>query len=324
LWDVTTDVAALKREFYDTFFGPEAGPHVQAWWDGCEAALGQAVNHAHEAWLINHIYTVAFTERIHAHVKAARKSNMSDEQRARFEAFAVIADYLEAYAARNAAEMELDYTSAADAAKRMVDDMLKLNEIYSLFVLKPGPKRFPEAREKELRELAARMDGTTGNLVAALPLDIDFTRDPFNEGVLAEWYAPGFDDSTWSTKNTYYTWDQQDPPEDAAGHDYDGYGWYRAEIEVDKRFAGKPIQLYCGGVINEAWVWINGRYAGHRPHRLWWQGAQQIEMDVTDLVKPGQRNAIAIRVLNDAEIGGLLGRGFLYSPTVPKSSGSGH
>jgi beta-galactosidase/beta-glucuronidase len=169
-----------------------------------------------------------------------------------------------------------------------------------------------------LRDLADKLDGTSGHLVAPLPLDTSFSRDPFNEGVLAEWYAPDFDDSGWGTENTFYTWDQQDEPMDAAGHDYDGYGWYRAELHVDKRFAGRTVHLHCAGALNEAWVWVNGRYAGHRPHRLWWHGDREIELDVTDLIHPGRANTLAIRVWNDAEIGGLYGRGFLYSPSGGK------
>ena len=39
MWNVHTDVNKIKEEFYRDFFGAEAGPHVRAWWDGCEAAL---------------------------------------------------------------------------------------------------------------------------------------------------------------------------------------------------------------------------------------------------------------------------------------------
>jgi len=60
-------------------------------------------------------------------------------------------------------------------------------------------------------------------------------------------------------------------------------------------------------------VWINGEYAGHKPHAIWWMQPHEFELDATKLLKPG-KNTIAIRVLNDAEIGGLFRRGFFYSP----------
>jgi len=160
--------------------------------------------------------------------------------------------------------------------------------------------------------LAARRDGTKGNMVADLPLQMKFSHDRFNEGVLAEWYAPTFDDKLWGTENTFLTWDQQDTPQDAAGHDYDGYGWYRATLNVDPKFTGKPVKLYLGALINEGGVWVNGQFAGHLTHQIWWQNTPR-ELDVTAQIKPG-KNTIAIRVWNNAEIGGIRGRGFLWSP----------
>ena len=161
------------------------------------------------------------------------------------------------------------------------------------------------------------MNGSTGTVVATLPLEMKFERDRFNEGVIGEWYAPTYDDAEWGTKNTFYTWDQQDEPEDAAGHDYDGYGWYRGTIEVAKSMAKKPVTFWSGGMINEGWVWINGQYVGHKPHAIWWMGPHAHEFDVTGALRPG-RNTIAIRVWNDAEIGGLLGRGFFWAPNAGK------
>jgi hypothetical protein len=312
LWDATTDVNALKTEFYDTFFGPAAGPHVRAWWDACEDALGQATVHVHEDWLVNHVYSVPFTSKIHAHVQAALAADVTPEQRARLDAFALIADHLEAYAAMNEAESRLDYPQALAAAERMFENLEKLRAIYSLFVYPPSLKS--RIAVNRLKGPAAKTDGTTGTLIAPLPLDMKFARDRFNEGVLAEWQAPDFDDARWEMKNTFYTWDQQDAPESPAGHDYDGHGWYRADLDVAKKWVGKPVRLHIVGAINEAWVWINGQYAGHRKHLLWWSGSHAVDLDVTGLVRPGERNTVAIRVWNDAEPGGIYRRGFLYSP----------
>jgi len=320
LWNTAVDVPALKQEFYATFFGPEAGPHVQAWWDMCEEALAKSTCHAHEDWLVNHVYTVEFTQKLHEHVNAALKVKSTPERLGRIQTFAMIADHLEAYAAMHKAESSLDYVKAAAAADRMLADRQKLVAKDSFFVIgrpaKGGGKELPpDGNAAELRKVGSKAAGTNGALVVALPVDMKFMRDRFNEGVLAEWYAPTFDDAAWGTKNTFYTWDQQDPPEDATGHDYDGYGWYRATINIPKNAADKPLRIYLGGVINEGWVWINGNYAGHREHKLWWAGRDALEMDVdaTGKVKAGP-NTIAIRVWNDAEIGGLYRRGFLYTP----------
>ncbi len=316
MWDVNADVEAIKKDFYATFFGPEAGPFVQQWWDECEKALAATTMHCHEDWLADHIYSVAFTKSLHDSVEKASKCAMTPKQKERFQAFALIADHLEAIAARNEAEKNLDYAEALKQAQRAEDNNTKLAAIYSFFI---GPKKHPDFNNgwmDRYAEMAKRTVGEKGKLVAAIPLEAKFKRDPFNEGVIAEWYLPGQDDQDWGVKNTFQTWDAQDKPEDAKGHDYDGYGWYRVTVDVPAAMANKPLQLHLGGVINEGWVWINGEYAGHRPWLLWWAGREPLEMDVdaTGKVKPG-KNTITIRVWNSAEVGGLIRRGFLWAPT---------
>jgi hypothetical protein len=315
MWDANADVAALKTDFYTTFFGPEAGPIVQKWWDECEQALGATTMHCHEDWLVNHVYTVPFTKRIHAYVEQAGKVAMTPKQKERFAAFALIADHLESFAAMEEAEMNLDYPEAAKQAQRMEDDKTKLMAQYSFFMGAVKNPEFPNGRVIKYGELAKKIKGEAGTLIAAVPLESQFKRDRFNEGVLAEWYLPTHDDSAWETKNTFYTWDAQDKPEDEKGHDYDGYGWYRFTVDVPRGAVGKPLKFYLGGVINEGWVWINGNYAGHRPWNLWWAGRNSLEMEVdaTGKVKAGP-NVITVRVWNDAEIGGLYRRGFLWAP----------
>jgi hypothetical protein len=314
MWDTAADVEAIKKDFYDTFFGTEAGPLVEAWWDECEKALGAATIHCHEDWLVDHIYTVDFTRRLHAYVQKAAGCAMTPKQKEHFNAFALIADHLEAYAARNEAEKNLDYPNAVKQARRAEDDDAKLAAIYSFFIgLKTHPD-FNNGWMERFQQLAQMTNGAKGALVAKLPLEARFNRDRFNEGVVAEWYQPAFDDRDWGTKDTFHTWDAQDQPEDSKGHDYDGYGWYRVTIDVPAAAVNKPLNLHLGGVINEGWVWINGQYAGHRPWKLWCEGRQGLEMDVdaTGKVKSGQ-NVIAIRVWNNADVGGLIRRGFLWA-----------
>ena len=318
LWNADTDVDALKKDFYTTFFGPGAGPHVQAWWDACDEALLNDPMQAHEDFFINHIYNVKFVQSIGKHIEAARKATLTDAQRERVEAVALIADHLMAYAQMNNAEMRMDYAAAAAAAGRMVELENSLHAIYSFFI-ENGPVQegvyFPKGRKKIFEALASKINGAEGELIAPLPMEMTFRRDPFNEGIIGGWHQPKFDDRSWGKENAYYTWDQQDPPEDQAGHDYDGLGWYRAKFDVPAKSKGRPMKFWCGGAINEGWVWINGKYAGHAPHHLWWSHNEHaFELDVTDLIKPGQKNTIAIRNHNPWDIGGLWRRGFFWSP----------
>jgi hypothetical protein len=316
MWDSNADVEAIKNDFYTTFFGPEAGPFVEQWWDACEKALGAATNEAHEDWLVDHIYTAAFVQRIHEYVEKAAQRAMTPKQKEHFQAFALIADHLEAIAARDEAEKNLDYAEAVKQAQRAEKDDAKLADISSFFI---GPKEHPDFNNgfmQRYAQLAKMVNGDEGTMIGPVPLEAKLRRDPFNEGVLAQWYLPEFDDSDWGTENTFYTWDQQDKPEDAEGHFYNGYGWYRFTVQVPADAVNKPLKFHLGGVINEGWVWINGHYAGHRPWRMWCEGRKGIEMDVdaTGKVKAG-RNVITVRVWKTpCDGGGLLRRGFIYTP----------
>ena len=320
MWDVDADVEAIKEDFYNTFFGPEAGPHVQAWWDACEEKQLEANLHIHESWLLTHIYTAEFTRSIRTHVEAARNAKMTDAQRERLAIFELIVEHFEKSTQMDEAVRQLDYEKAAACAGRMLEVRTELNEISEFLIGKgaqtQGWEMFTLGRKLKYEKLAERLNGKTGELVAALPLETKFKRDPFNVGITSEWYENDFNDSDWGSKNSYLTWDAQDEPEDEVGHDYDGYGWYRFTVDVDGEFKGKPISLFCGGAVNEAWVWVNGEYVGHREHVIWWMGRNEIELDVSEFVRPG-KNTIAIRIWNDAEIGGMFDRSFLWSQTTP-------
>ena len=320
LWDADADAEALKDDFYMTFFGPKAGPHIRAWWDAIEAELHAATIHVHEDFLVNGVYTVSFTDSIQRHIKAARKAETTPAQKERVEAVALIADNLRAYAAMEAAAMDVDYEEAARQGQRMVDAQAELHEIYSFFIEKTFPNNetpppfLPRARRDEYKRLFSMCNGEKGTKVADLPLEMAFVRDEFNEGVVGEWYAPDFDDSHWGTMNTHLTWEAQEAPISDRGHHHDGIGWYRGTFKVPKKFKGKPISFHAGGALNECWVWVNGEYVHHEPHKVWWWWNHKFDTDITDAVKPGEVNTIAIRVWNKAELGGLMHRGFFWSP----------
>ena len=327
LWDADTDVAALKKELYFDLFGAEAGPHLQAWWDAVEAHLGAATIHLHEDFMLNNVYTVAFTSSIQKHIDAALAAGGTATQKARVVAVGKIAEHLTAYANMEAAAMRLDYATAAAESQRMLDLKHELNKIYSHFISESFPKsKKPPAfvsrgRTNEYKRLLSYTNGDQGNKVGELPLDMKFVRDPYNEGIFSEYYLPEFDDTKWDMRNTHLLWDAQEEPLDDKGHDYDGFGWYRGTFKVAKSAKGKKVIFHSGGVFNEGWVWVNGQYVHHEPHKVWWWWNHTFDIDVTDAIKPGKVNQITVRVWNKAELGGMLRRGFFFTPTdkyVPK------
>ncbi|MCR4412531.1 MAG: hypothetical protein NUV77_08930, partial [Thermoguttaceae bacterium] len=106
--------------------------------------------------------------------------------------------------------------------------------------------------------------------------------------------------------------------DDPRGYPYVGHLWYRFQLDVPAAFQGKKIMLCVPVVVTEAWCWVNGQYAGHRPYQEAYVRPAEFEIDITPLVRPGQMNLIALRVdtsLSPAQAAeGIQSRMFLYSP----------
>jgi hypothetical protein len=73
-------------------------------------------------------------------------------------------------------------------------------------------------------------------------------------------------------------------------------GGYRRAFAVPADWIGKRVKLRCEGVYSEAAVWINGKEVGRHAG-----GFTPFELDVTDLVRAGPQNVIALSVVNETE-----------------------
>jgi len=71
-------------------------------------------------------------------------------------------------------------------------------------------------------------------------------------------------------------------------------GWYRKTVEIPAVAAGKRVILHFGVIGYEALLYVNGKRAGshHGDFTPW-------DIDITDLVQPGGRATLAIRVFSD-------------------------
>ncbi len=74
--------------------------------------------------------------------------------------------------------------------------------------------------------------------------------------------------------------------------------WYRDEIEIPSSFKGEKMFLNFDGINWKANIFVNGKKAG-RIEGAFIRGI----FDVTGLIVPGQKNAIAVRIEKNANIG---------------------
>jgi len=103
---------------------------------------------------------------------------------------------------------------------------------------------------------------------------------------------------------------------DGKGHPYRGLAWYQFDVDVPESARDKQVFLHGLAVVNEAWVWVNGRYVGHHPYIGVWFRPHTLEMDVSKVLEPGKTNRITLRVLCNWDVWGANGiyeRLFLYA-----------
>ena len=141
-----------------------------------------------------------------------------------------------------------------------------------------------------------------------------FTREDNNEFI-----KPAFDDSKWQSVTVPHDWaiygpfsSQNDKQEVAISQDgqkeamehagrtgglpFVGVGWYRIEFDVPQFQAGKRATILFDGAMSHANVYINGQKVGYWPY-----GYNSFHFDITKYLKPGQKNALAVRLENQPE-----------------------
>jgi len=116
--------------------------------------------------------------------------------------------------------------------------------------------------------------------------------------------APGFDDSMWPAVAVPHTWQTFETTGkvhpfiyDAAEKDdsywWFGWGWYRKHFSIGKERAGRKVFVEFDGVQKYSKVFVNGKPVGD--HKGGYNG---FYFDVTDFVKLGEDNVLAVAVNN--------------------------
>ncbi len=128
----------------------------------------------------------------------------------------------------------------------------------------------------------------------------------FYRGDVENAQLANFDDSSWRTLDLPHDWSIEDIPGTnspidstaiggiSAGYYVGGTGWYRKTFELPENWSGKKLSIYFEGVYMNADVWLNGKHLGNHPY-----GYTAFEYDINDLVKPGEKNVLAVQVKNE-------------------------
>ena len=72
-----------------------------------------------------------------------------------------------------------------------------------------------------------------------------------------------------------------------------GVGWYRLEFEAEDFKEGRAATLIFDGAMSDAHVYLNGVEVGYWPY-----GYNSFHIDITEHLKPNQKNILAVRLEN--------------------------
>ncbi len=137
-----------------------------------------------------------------------------------------------------------------------------------------------------------------------------FRPDPDEHGTAQGWQTEDFDDTGWATIGVDSHW--KDQPwggtwrAEHDGEDFQGVGWYRGRFWMPDGLDAGDCRLYLlfGAVDSAADIWLNGKHIAERPfHGNAWQ--EPFDLDVTDALRRGQPNTLAVRVDYVAGSGGI-------------------
>lgn len=100
-----------------------------------------------------------------------------------------------------------------------------------------------------------------------------------------------YNDDHWNTVNIPHTWNAIDG---ANGYEYyQGACWYRKAFTVEPSYEGSKVFLEFNGSNSITEVYVNGQHMGQHKG-----GYSTFRFDITDAVKYGAKNALAVKVDN--------------------------
>jgi hypothetical protein len=220
-------------------------------------------------------------------------------------------DYLDAFINMQERQSTLDFT-AAQRELNKVDALQKTLLAYTPPMVNKdvAPLYLKRFFRQPVEQGFARTHG--GNeLVAPLRDEWQFQLDPQKIGEdIGLWRADARGNNWQSIKTSSASWSDQ------GLRTYKGEAWYRQEVEIPQRFAGKRVFLWFGGVDEKAKVWVNGQFIGisHDATFL------PFELDATPAIKPGARNVVTVRIINERVdelgTGGIVAPVMFYAPAA--------
>ena len=120
------------------------------------------------------------------------------------------------------------------------------------------------------------------------------TPDQGEPALIVKFYKPDLKEDDWKDVVVPHDWGIDyaflpDMPHLDAYLDVTGVGWYRKHFTVSPK-PGERVFFESDGAMSYSMVWINGKFVGGWPY-----GYTPWRVELTDHIKPGQDNVLAVR-----------------------------
>lgn len=130
----------------------------------------------------------------------------------------------------------------------------------------------------------------------------------FHRGGMQKAESPMYDDSCWRVVDLPHDWsienlpgtdtpfDQYAVSQVSGGYTVGGTAWYRKTFSVPFAWENHHVVIQFDGVYMNSDIWVNGEYVGGHPY-----GYTSFWFDITNQIKPGNNNLIAVQVKNEGQ-----------------------
>ena len=150
--------------------------------------------------------------------------------------------------------------------------------------------------EQRIKELFSGTAVPAYQEIFWLPENWKFQLDIEDRGLKKNWHSSKFDDWKWPLISTWAMYENQ-------GYtDVDGRFWYRTAVDIPK-FTGDKVILRIGSLDDDGEVYVNGKLVYRGVDADMWD--KSFGINVTNIIKQGARNVIAIRGYDATGGGGL-------------------
>ena len=325
-WNPDMDPEPLWADFYSNWYGAAARP-MRAYYNLIMDAMGNYKGHGHEDRNMVGLYTPKLVSKMEAQLAKAEVAADSTTAKSHVEMDRLIFKHLSYWVQMNRSLRAGNYLTAAERCMQMLAVRKEINSISPFLVsghdkLNGKPDYTSGAwywtitdRMDFYQNVADKMNGKNGSLVALLPERAYFKTDPQDEGISAEWHGDGANNTKWdSIEPALPTYLQGYQSKD--GYAYAGVMWYRYELDIPAGVTGQKVRICIPEVETDAWLFVNGEFVGHRGFLQPYERPAELDMDISALVKPG-RNVITVRSTGAHQSGpppgGICSRGFVYT-----------